>query len=114
MDGATVGTGAMVAPGSLVGMGKAVPPGQLWSGVPARYVRDLNDAEKAKITAAAEENCTLAQEHALECVKTWQTIEQEEFDYEQTANRSEYYYRRLSPEEISKRLGEVEYHEVPG
>jgi len=30
-----------------------VPAGQLWAGVPARFVRDLTDAEKAKMGAVA-------------------------------------------------------------
>lgn len=114
MDGAKVGKGAIVAPGSLVGQGKSVPAGQLWSGVPARYVRNVSDEEAASIVAVSLENATLAAEHAMECVKTWQTIEQEEYDFEQKTARNEQYYRKLSPEEITKKLGEIEYHEAPG
>lgn len=50
-EGAYIGSGAMiredrsVGPWSLVGMGaivtRDVPPGQVWAGVPARYLRDL-------------------------------------------------------------------------
>jgi hypothetical protein len=72
MDGAKVGKGAMVAPGAFVGIGKSVPAGQLWAGVPARYVRDVSEAETSKIAAAALENATLAAEHAQENAKTWQ------------------------------------------
>jgi carbonic anhydrase/acetyltransferase-like protein (isoleucine patch superfamily) len=72
MDGAKVGKGAMVAPGAFVGIGKSVPAGQLWAGVPARYVRDVSEAETSKIAAAAFENATLAAEHAQENAKTWQ------------------------------------------
>jgi carbonic anhydrase/acetyltransferase-like protein (isoleucine patch superfamily) len=98
MDGAKVGKAAVVAPGSLLGVGKSVPAGQLWSGVPARYVRDVTAAEAAKVVAAALENAQLAGEHAAESAKSWQTIEQEEYDSEQKAGRNMHYFRRLSPE----------------
>ena len=97
LDGAKIGQGAIVSPGSLLGMGKTVPAGQLWAGVPARYVRDVTAAELEKIVAVSLENSQLASEHALECAKSWQTIEQEEYDHEQVAGRNESYYRRLSP-----------------
>jgi len=114
MDGATIGTQAVVAPGSFVGAGKEVPAGQVWAGVPARYVRDITAEEAAKIVSMALEDAELAGQHAVENVKTWQQIEDEEYDYEQDKGRNESYFRRLSPEAISKRLGEVENHQVPG
>ena len=53
MDGALVESGAMVAAGALVSPGKCVPAGQMWSGTPARYVRDLrqSDLEMIRYTA---------------------------------------------------------------
>jgi len=45
LDNAVVETHAMIAPGSIVTMGVTVPSGQLWAGVPARYVRNLSDEE---------------------------------------------------------------------
>jgi gamma-carbonic anhydrase len=98
MDGASVGKQAIVAPGSLVGVGKKVPAGQLWSGVPARFVRDLTQAEKDQMAAAAAVIVENSLQHALENAKTWQTIEQEEYDLEQKNGRADYYYRRLSDE----------------
>jgi len=47
MDGAVVESGALVAAGSLVTPGKRVPAGQMWAGSPARYVRDINDKDRA-------------------------------------------------------------------
>ena len=47
MDEAVVEGGAMVAAGALVGPGKRVPRGQLWTGTPAKYRRDLSEAELA-------------------------------------------------------------------
>lgn len=46
LDGAVVESGAMVAAGALVTPGKRVLKGQLWGGVPARYMRDLRQEEK--------------------------------------------------------------------
>ena len=46
IDRAVVESGAMVAAGALVTPGKRVPAGQLWAGSPAKYLRDLTDAEK--------------------------------------------------------------------
>ncbi len=47
MDDVVVEPGAMIAAGSLVTPGKRVPAGQLWGGRPAKYMRDLSDAEIA-------------------------------------------------------------------
>ena len=98
MDGARLGKSAVVAPGSLVGVGKSVPAGQVWAGVPARYLRDVTEAEAAKMAAVALENAALALEHAEENAKTWQTIEQEEYEFDQETRRSSFYYRILSDE----------------
>ena len=98
MDGAKIGAAAMVMPGAFVGVGKTVPAGQLWGGVPARYLREVTQAEAEKVASVSQQNALLASEHALEGAKSWQTIEQEEYDHEQMAGRSEDYYRRLTPE----------------
>ncbi len=45
LDGAVVESGAMVAAGALVTPGKRVLKGQLWGGMPARYMRDLRQDE---------------------------------------------------------------------
>ena len=115
-----------------------VPAGQLWSGAPARFVRDLTEAEKAQMGAVAlgklcinvevcvldehtnsacsflyfvgiflnlkylvfvlfflpTENVALAMEHAAEGAKSWQMIEQEEYDFNQLIGRASYYSRR--------------------
>ena len=62
MDGAVVERHAWVAAGALVPPGKRVPSGQLWSGTPARYLRDVRPAEVEMIRRAATlyvENATL-------------------------------------------------------
>jgi carbonic anhydrase/acetyltransferase-like protein (isoleucine patch superfamily) len=45
LDNAVVETYAMLAAGSVLTPGKRVPTGQLWSGVPAKYMRDLRPGE---------------------------------------------------------------------
>lgn len=54
MDQAIVESGAMVAGGATVTPGKIVKSGQLWAGYPAKYMRDLTDAELADIPWTAE------------------------------------------------------------
>ena len=53
MDHAVVEPGAMVAAGALVTPGRRVGAGELWGGAPAKYMRDLSDAEKAYMADAA-------------------------------------------------------------
>lgn len=63
LDGAVVESKALVAAGSLVGPGKVIPSGQLWAGVPARYVRDLTDKELAFFEISAERYVKLSREY---------------------------------------------------
>ena len=49
MDRVVVEGGAMVAAGALVTPGKRVAAGELWSGRPARKLRELSEAESAEI-----------------------------------------------------------------
>ncbi len=53
MDEVVVESGAMVAAGALVTPRKRVGAGQLWGGAPAKYMRDLTEAEKAYMADAA-------------------------------------------------------------
>lgn len=63
MDGVVVEREAMVAAGALVTPGKRVPSGQLWAGSPARYMRDLTEAERAGIKASADRYVRFAAEY---------------------------------------------------
>lgn len=47
MDDCRLGPGAMLAAGAMLTPGKTIPPGQLWGGRPAKFMRDLGDAEQA-------------------------------------------------------------------
>ena len=114
MDGAQVQKHAMVAAGSLVAQNKIVLSGQMWAGVPAVYVRDLSAMEVANIAVTATENIQLATVHAEEAAKSWEAIEEDAYNWEQTVRRNESYYKRLTPEQMSYKLGELENHDVPG
>lgn len=60
MDDAVVRSGAMVAAGALVTPGKTVPSGELWGGVPARFIRTLNEEETDMIRWIPEHYVELA------------------------------------------------------
>jgi gamma-carbonic anhydrase len=47
MDGCVIESDAMLAAGAMLTPGKRIPSGQLWSGRPARYMRDLSPEEIA-------------------------------------------------------------------
>ena len=63
MDGAVVKSRAFVAAGSLVTPGKRIPSGQLWSGRPARYMRDLTEDDYKMIDWSWEHYRKLANEY---------------------------------------------------
>ena len=51
MDGCTIQSDGMLAAGALLTQGKVIEPRQLWTGRPARYVRDLTDEALATMQA---------------------------------------------------------------
>lgn len=51
MDGCTIGSDAMLAAGAMLTPGKTMPPGQLWTGRPAKYLRDLPERAIAEMRA---------------------------------------------------------------
>lgn len=57
---------AQVASGSLVLENQTVKSGQLWSGVPAKFERNLSSEEIASFAALASKNVELAQKHKAE------------------------------------------------
>jgi carbonic anhydrase/acetyltransferase-like protein (isoleucine patch superfamily) len=64
MDGCAIGSDAMLAAGALLTQGKVIPAGQLWAGRPAKYVRDLNEADLAGMRAGVAHYVELAKRHA--------------------------------------------------
>ncbi|CAH0475978.1 unnamed protein product [Peronospora belbahrii] len=75
LDGSVVGAKSIITAGSIVTYGKQVPPGQLWSGVPARYLRDLTAEEMQFLQQCSAEYTQLAEQHGEECAKTFEEYE---------------------------------------
>eukprot|EP00211_Chloroparvula_japonica_P013976 CAMPEP_0119131162 /NCGR_PEP_ID=MMETSP1310-20130426/9635_1 /TAXON_ID=464262 /ORGANISM="Genus nov. species nov., Strain RCC2339" /LENGTH=247 /DNA_ID=CAMNT_0007121715 /DNA_START=144 /DNA_END=887 /DNA_ORIENTATION=+ len=69
-DRAVIEEGAVVGAGSMVPAGTRIPSGELWAGVPARFVRKLTPEERAASSAAAESTAQLAREHSAEHEKS--------------------------------------------
>ena len=64
MDGCEIESDAMLAAGAMLTPGKRIPSGQLWAGRPARYVRDLGEADLAAMRQGVAHYVELARRHA--------------------------------------------------
>lgn len=49
LDHAEIGKGAIVAAGALVLSNTIIPPGTLWGGVPAKYIKDIPKEQSAEL-----------------------------------------------------------------
>jgi len=63
MDGCEIESFGMLAAGALLTPGKRIPAGQLWAGRPAKYVRELSEAERAANLAGVHHYVALAKAH---------------------------------------------------
>jgi carbonic anhydrase/acetyltransferase-like protein (isoleucine patch superfamily) len=63
MDGAVVESGAWVAAGALVSPGKRIPKGEVWAGVPAKFMRKMTAEEEAYILVSSRNYAELAAEY---------------------------------------------------
>ena len=61
--------GSMVAAGAVVASGTNIPPGQLWAGVPAKFLRDLKPNEASFLGVSADTYHRLSEEHAEQAEK---------------------------------------------
>lgn len=64
MDGCEIESDAMLAAGAMLTPGKRIPSGQLWAGRPAKYVRDLSEADLQGMRAGVAHYVELARAHA--------------------------------------------------
>ena len=64
MDGCEIESDAMLAAGAMLTPGKRIPSGQLWAGRPAKYVRELSEADIAGMHAGVAHYVELAKRHA--------------------------------------------------
>ncbi len=65
MDLARVEKYGMLAAGAVLTPGKVVKSGQIWAGNPAKYFRDMTEAEKNYIKTSADNYADLAREYKL-------------------------------------------------
>ena len=63
LDGAVVESDAMVAAGSLVPPGKIVRSGEVWSGVPAKFWREMRDTDRGEGARIAVHYAALARKY---------------------------------------------------
>lgn len=98
MDGARIESGAILAAGSLLSPGTVVPSGQIWAGIPARYLRDLAPGESEFLQAAAEEYAELAAVHAEENAKGFNAVELDKARREDRVHREAGYDEQLGVE----------------
>jgi len=63
-EGARIGAGARLLPGTVVPPGRLIPAGEVWGGVPARFVRDLlpHEADETR-RACLDDHAHVAQSH---------------------------------------------------
>ena len=64
MDGCEIESGGMLAAGALLAPGRRIPAGQLWAGRPAKFVRELSEAELAGQQLGVAHYVALAKRHA--------------------------------------------------
>lgn len=63
MDGCVIESDGMLAAGALLTPGKRIPSGQLWSGRPAKYMRDLSPEEMERNQKGVAAYVVEAQRH---------------------------------------------------
>ena len=106
-EGAVVERGAVVAAGSVVKAGMTIPSGQLWSGNPIAYLRDLTSAESEALAASAEELSIMGSHHALETDKDIDTIEAEKEQWKEQLTRGGDTIMNPSPNFFEDRPGAI-------
>jgi carbonic anhydrase/acetyltransferase-like protein (isoleucine patch superfamily) len=84
LPGATIGSDSFVDAGAVVSAGAVVPPGELWSGRPARHLRTLSLDEIKYLRSMAIELAGLAQQH---CDEGEKSVTDVEADYETKLHR---------------------------
>jgi len=82
MAGAHIGSDAFVDAGALVEEGTKVGSGELWTGSPAKKLRDLNADERAFLRNTAEAAKALSRHHYGQSVKTVADIDREQDEKE--------------------------------
>jgi carbonic anhydrase/acetyltransferase-like protein (isoleucine patch superfamily) len=63
MDGCVVESEAMLAAGAVLTPGKTIPKGQLWAGMPAKFLRNLTEADISQFDLRAGQYAELGREY---------------------------------------------------
>jgi carbonic anhydrase/acetyltransferase-like protein (isoleucine patch superfamily) len=63
MDGCTVESDAMLAAGAMLTPGKRIPQRQLWSGRPAKFMREIDEAQLASMQSGISHYVEAATAH---------------------------------------------------
>lgn len=114
LDNASIGAGSALAPCAVLLEGATIPPGQLWGGAPAKYLRDVTSADVAAMAAVYSTSEEVTALHIKQASKTWQEEEEDAFNFAQQRDRNEFYFKTLTEEQMTFKEGEVEGHLVPG
>lgn len=69
MDGCVIESDAMLAAGAMLTPGKRIPSGQLWSGRPARFMRDLSPEDMAGNQKGVAAYVEIGREHKAEIAR---------------------------------------------
>ncbi len=69
LSGSLIGEQAMIAAGALVKEGQEIPPGSLAAGVPAKVLREVSDADRARMKFSAAHYVELGRQHATNRVR---------------------------------------------
>ena len=105
--GAVVESGAVVAAGSVVGDKITIPSGQLWSGNPCTYLRDLTEHERKTLLQSSHELAVLGAHHAAEVDKSIEQIEAEKADWKESLLRGGDTIMNPNPNFFEERPGAI-------
>merc|ERR1712060_46867 len=98
MDSAVVEQGAMVAAGAVVPPGFIVPTGEVWAGVPAKFLRSLTLQEQEFISMSADNYAELSASHAEEASKSFAEVQRDVALREDALKRSDDYDSHIGME----------------
>jgi gamma-carbonic anhydrase len=98
LDGAIVKRHAIVAAGSVVSPNTVIPSRQLWSGIPARFERELTSEEIKVVGFKVMDALELSTVHATEQAKGWEEIWNDEEQREENENRNPFFYQKPNEE----------------
>lgn len=96
-EGAKIGLRACVVGGSILEPGVSVGDGQLWSGSPAVYKRDLTAEELAEMVAEQKVMSEMTVAHYVECEKDYMEISDDKEEYQDSIERHPSYFQRIKP-----------------